>query len=176
MVKKIALTRGQYALVDDEDFEFLNQWKWYAKYDVYIKGFYALRSQHVGCIDGKRRRKNIRMHRLIMERIIGRALEQKELIDHKNHDPLNNCRENLRIASTRQNGQNMKRKTKSKYPGVDWNPSSKKWRARIQINGKSKHLGVFIDEREAAKAYEKAVREKCNEELICKSNRVAGAK
>lgn len=172
MVKTIELTQGQHALVDDIDFEFLNQFKWGAKYDKATNGFYARRNQHVQILNGKRKLKTIMMHRLIMERVIGRELKRREIIDHVNHDSLDNCRENLRIVSTRQNMQNQKVKKTSKYPGVSWHKRDKKWHAQIKIGGKVKHLGYFTDEREAAKAYEKACREFVGENLICKVHKV----
>jgi len=174
MVKKILLTQGQHALVDDEDFDFLNQFGWYACYNKSISNFYAQRSHYLRDIRGKRKLKMIMMHRLIMERIVCRKLQRNELIDHINHDPLDNRRENLRIATNRQNMQNMTRKTTSKYPGVSWVKDGCKWRAEIWMNGKSKYLGIFKDEREAAKAYERACRELCGEELVCKAHKVKG--
>jgi len=170
MVKKIPLTQGQYALVNDEYFEFLNQWKWHAANHKRLRGYYAKSSQSTngtGC-----KRKSVMMHRLIMENALGRNLNQGEVIDHMNHDTLDNRRENLRIVSTRQNMQNLKRKTTSKYPGVYWNKQKNKWLAHIMVNGKNKHLGLFIDEREAAKAYERACRELAGEELVCKTKGV----
>lgn len=172
MVKKIPLTQGQYALVDDEDFDFLNQWKWYASYDKNLKGYYAQCGRSVRHLDGTRKTKIIRMHRMIMGELFGRELSVKEVIDHINHDPLDNRRSNLRVVSSRQNCQNRKRKFSSKYPGVYWDKAKKKWRAAIRINGKSKHLGNFVDEREAAKAYEQVCRELVGEELVCKSGGV----
>lgn len=172
MVKKIPLTQGQHALVDDEDFEFLTQWKWYASYYLHINNYYAQRAQHIGFFNGKQKMKTIMMHRLIMEEIAGHELKRSEEIDHINHNPLDNRRENLRIATKRQNQQNQKRKTSSKYPGICWHKVSKKWRARITLNGKRKELGLFDDEREAAKAYERACRELVGEELVCKSGGV----
>ena len=171
MVKKIELTQNQVSLVSDEDFEFLNQWKWCAHYAPGIKGFYAIRNEPVGYTNGKSKRKTLRMHRQIMRSVLGRELESKEVIDHINHDTLDNRRENLRIVSHRQNLQNQKRKTKksSKYPGVSWVCPRQKWRAYINLNGKIKHLGHFTDEREAAKAYERACRELVGEELVCKT-------
>lgn len=170
MVKTIKLTQDQFAIVDDEDYEYLNQWPWCAAYSKSISGFYAQRNQNIGTINGKQ--KTIRMHRAIMGRILGRELKRTEVIDHINHDPLDNTRENLRIVSTRQNNQNKKSKTSSKYPGVCWNKQRNKWKAYITLNGKQKHLGYFMDEREAAKAYEKACRTYVGEELICKSNKI----
>jgi hypothetical protein len=164
----IELTQNQFAIVDEEDYDFLNQYKWYADYQPGIYGFYARRNLYLGVIDGKEKWKAIMMHRLIMERFLGRELERREVIDHINHDSLDNRRCNLRVASQRQNTQNRNEKSSSKYPGVYWHNPTQKWHAQITINGKRKHLGLFVDEREAAKAYEEACREQ-GEELICKA-------
>jgi hypothetical protein len=169
MVKKIELTQNQVALVDDEDYEFLNQNKWHAAYDNKVKGFYARRKEYIVMFNGERKGKTINMHRVIMGRVLDRELKRTEVIDHINHNICDNRRKNLRMVSNRQNMQNQKRKTTSKYPGVYWNKAIKKWMAYIQLNGKLKHLGVFTDEREAAKAYERACRELVGEELVCKT-------
>lgn len=170
-IRAIELTQGKFTVVDDQDYEFLNQWNWQSAYDPKLDGYYVHRTQHIGMFNGKKKQKTIGMHRQIMEHALGRKLERYEVIDHINNDPLDNRRENLRIASPRQNQQNQKRKTSSKYPGVYWSKQAKKWHAMIKLNGKKKHLGYFVEEREAAKAYEAAVRENCQEELICKTGR-----
>ncbi|MBZ2166337.1 HNH endonuclease [Methanobacterium spitsbergense] len=165
MTKEIKLTQGKVTLVDDEDFERLNQWKWAAYKDG--NNFYALRNIRLGHSKKKRKTKQFRMHRVIMD------VPKGEVIDHINGDGLDNRKSNLRICSNRQNLQNQKhRKNKtSRYPGVSWHKSAKKWVAQIVLKGKTKHLGTFADEREAARTYEKAVRESVGEELICKIKR-----
>lgn len=168
MVKTIELTQGQHALVDDCDYDYLNQWKWHALHQPTINGFYACRNMNLGYKNGKQKHKAIRMHRTIIESVIGRELQRNEFVDHINHNPLDNRRENLRIASIRQNAQNLKRKTTSKYPGVCWHKEKQKWIAQIQLKGNKKHLGTFNDEIQAAKVYEQACRELVGEELICK--------
>lgn len=170
-IRTIQLTQDQFAVVDEIDYEYLNQYNWFASHDKDINGYYALRTQNMGYLNGKQKRKNIVMHRRIMEKIVGRELKRTEVIDHINHNPLDNTRDNLRIVSNRQNCQNRKRKGSSKYPGVYWKKNAKKWRAHIQINGKPKHLGYFNNEREAARAYEKACRELVGEEIVCKTIR-----
>jgi hypothetical protein len=162
MTKKIILTQGQVAIVDDEDYEYLNQWKWYAKYNKNIKNYYAARAEYLGRINGKYNQKTIFMHRVIMNPPKGKV------VDHVNHDTLDNRRSNLRIVYRRQNDQNKKNKKTSNYPGVSWHKATKKWTAQIVINKKKKYLGIFADEREAAKAYENACREQ-GQELVCKT-------
>lgn len=89
-MKEILLTQNQVALVDDADFEWLSQWKWYAIWSPGIKGFYAVRRGRLP--DG--RRSLIRMHR----QILGLDMADKRQGDHVNHDTLDNRRENLVVS------------------------------------------------------------------------------
>lgn len=133
-MKEISLTRGKVSIVDDEDFEYLNQWKWN------YTGHYASRS-----VKGK----VILMHRQIMN------FPNKKEIDHINHNRLDNRKENLRECSSEENGRNKSKRsgTYSKFLGVT--KSRKKWMAQIEKDGKSTYLGVFDSEYEAAKVYDK---------------------
>lgn len=146
-MKEIPLTQGEVTLVDDEDFEYLNQWKWYAHKSR--NTCYAVRMSPQ--INGKRYR--IFMH----HEIIGRP--PKGMVnDHINGQYLDNGRKNLRHVTIRQNCQNRKNQKKtSQYPGIDWHKRGKKWRAVIQVNGKFKHLGLFINEQNAFDAYQCAI-------------------
>lgn len=162
MVKKIPLTRGKFALVDDQDFEWLNQWKWYAKESMGGR-FYAARKVQIARINGKQKMKTLGMHRFLMNP------PEEKVVDHINGNTLDNRKENLRVVSQHQNLQNRNKAKSSKYPGVYWHKNEKKWRARIQIRGKRKSLGNFNSEKKAAAAYEKAFRSMCGEELICKT-------
>lgn len=163
MVKSIILTKGQVAIVDDIDFEYLNQWKWQAMFNKSVKGYYAIRSFQVDneC-------KNILMHRLIVENMLKEENNQEKLqifknqstkyvVDHINHDTLLNTRDNLKMCTARENSQNRKRMGVSKYPGVNWRKDLLKWQSKITIKGKTKHLGYFNNEIDAANAYKKLV-------------------
>jgi hypothetical protein len=137
----IELTQGKFALVDDEYFEFLSQWKWQCH------NGYAVRTV---CVrkDGKRSSISIRMHRLVMNAANG------EVIDHKNLNTLDNRKENLRVCTKAENNRNIRgRKGTSKYKGVCWDKNRNKWLSSIQFNNKHIHIGYFINEDEAAKAY-----------------------
>ncbi len=153
-MKEIFLTQGQVALVDDKDFEELNRHKWCAHKSCRI--FYAQRMS--SRVDGKRY--TIHMH----HEIIGKPPKGFET-DHENGRGLDNQRHNLRHVTSRQNGQNLHCKKTSQYPGVYWYKRDKKWAAKIMINGKTKHLGLFADELEAFKTYKQAV-ESLGEEVI----------
>ena len=78
----------------------------------------------------------------------------KIVVDHINNDPLNNKLYNLQLITQRENVSKDKKGT-SKYTGVSWSKTSNKWTSNIRINGKIKHLGFYIKEKEAAQAYQK---------------------
>ncbi len=149
-MKKIKLTQNKFAVVDDKYFEWLNEFCWCA--DKNKRTYYA-------CFDNRYMNgKYIYMHRLIMELILKRNLLKKEQIDHKNGNGLDNRECNLRVCDSQQQSMNRNKKqgTSSKYKGVDWVKSHKKWRSRIKLNGKEINLGCFDDEIKAAKEYDKA--------------------
>lgn len=159
-MKTIELTQGKVALVDDDDFEYLNQYKWYAvkKPNTY----YATR---------KEKNKEIRMHREILK-----IKNPKKPIDHKDHNGLNNCRNNIRACNTFENTRNkqsaknstskylgvslrcFKRKYISKTTGIEKNYKSYSWVSQLNIPNKPKHLGYFKTELEAAIIYNIAAR------------------
>lgn len=147
-MKKIKLTRGKVALVDDADFDWLNQLKWYAS-EAKKNTFYAMR---VNCYGGER--VSIFMHRLIVG-----LTDRKILVDHKDGNGLNNQRQNLRSATPTQNCYNRrfyKAKKSSKYKGVYLDRPGGSWYSKIQINRVRKYLGMFKSEIDAAIAYNEA--------------------
>jgi len=143
-MRKIELTQGKYALVDDEDFEWLSQWKWFAcKYGVQ---YYALR--------GHPSNNGRRMHYMHRE-ILNLKPNDDKLSDHINHNGLDNRRYNLRVVTRRENNQNRRSfKGGSKYRGVSRCTKGNKWRARISSYEKEYFIGHFINEIEAARAYD----------------------
>jgi hypothetical protein len=143
-MKEIQLTRGFVALVDDEDFDRINKWKWHCVIDNNNR--YAVRSQR---INGQS--KAFLMHREILNPPDG------YFVDHKNRDGLNNQKDNLRLSTKSQNCKNRRGHGKSKYLGVSEHQSGK-WQARIQPGVKKPRLflGTFDDEKDAALAYNKA--------------------
>lgn len=74
-------------------------------------------------------------------------------VDHRNRNRLDNRWDNLRAATNGQNGQNSKPRGVSKYKGVCWSKSNRKWQAQAQFNGKTHYLGIYDTEEAAAKAY-----------------------
>lgn len=140
--KEISLTQSKVALVDAEDCEWLNQWKWCANLQHGI--FYATRHIYK---NGKR--KSIYMHREIIK------LLDNMFIDHINRNGLDNRKSNLRICNKSQNAMNRERQinNKSGYKGVCWGKQCKKWRAYININKKPTSIGLFKTKEDAALAY-----------------------
>jgi hypothetical protein len=145
-MKTINLSQGLVALVDDEDYDFLMQWKWTASYASGI--FYALRNTP------RPNRKTLMMHRIIMNP------PRNKQIDHIDHNGLNNQRSNLRECNPSQNAGNRSKYGKNKYHGVrlDYRTYGVYIKANIKINGKLVHLGNFKTEEVAAKAYDMAAK------------------
>lgn len=147
-MKTIPLTQHKSALVDDEDYEWLNQWKWCARLKPSGQ-CYAVRVKQV---NGTKRL--IRMHRLIL------GAKQNQQVDHIDHNGLNNTRKNIRLCTASENQWN-RRKLKSatsKYKGVRLDDG--RWRAQISHNGQTKQLGSFSTEEEAAKAYNEIAKQR----------------
>ncbi len=143
-IKYIELTKGKRAIVDKEDYEFLNQWKW-----RFSTG-YAIRTDYGGGVY----KKTILMHRLINN--TPAHLET----DHINLNRLDNRRSNLRSCDKRQNQGNLKPQLggTSRYKGVCFYKKTGKWKAGIKMYGTCKHLGYYDTQIEAAGAYDKAAR------------------
>jgi len=148
-MKEITLTRGKIALVDDDDFEWLNQWKWYAMWNG--RHWYAVRGAY--SVDGK-------YHTILMHRVITDA-QPSQQVDHKDTNSLNNRRANLRLCTQSQNSANAKKRAgcSSQYKGVHWNKQHSKWQVYVKAHGKQIHLGLFDDEVEAGLAYNDAATE-----------------
>lgn len=141
-MKEIKLTQGQFTKVDDEDYQYLNQWKWHC---AKCKDNYrACRNITIG----KKIQKRIYMSHIIMEPKIG------FVVDHIDHNTLNNQRSNLRICSRKQNARNYKsKKGTSIYIGVNYIKKGKRikrWCSSIRVNYKLKTLGIYKTEKEAA--------------------------
>lgn len=152
IMKHIKLTQGKVALVDDEDFERINQFKWCADF-INKKYWYAVRTIRKG--KRKMNKQNlIIMHREILKLQKGDGKE----IDHINHNGLDNRRCNLRVCSHAENQHNRKSNKGSIYKGVRWYKLSQKWIARIGFNNKKKHIGCFNTSKQAAKAYDNAAK------------------
>lgn len=148
-MRLIVLTQGQFAAVDDADFDWLNRWKWQAQYDPTMKAYYAHRTDRTG---GRKRR--VLMHRAILGLTHGDGLQG----DHANLNTLDNRRSNLRIATPAQNAKNHRRQLNnaSGYRGVSWCKAAGMWMARCSVDGDRKYLGVFESKETAYAAYVQA--------------------
>jgi hypothetical protein len=149
-MKEIPLTQGYVALVDDGDYQRINQFKWHVKInrraDGSIRAVYAK-----SCAKGIT--KNVRMHRFLLG-----VSDPEVQVDHEDRNGLNNQRHNLRIASSQQNQCNRPKQNNnvSGFKGVFWNSQKQRWNAKIQHENKQVHIGFFMKVEEAARAYDKA--------------------
>lgn len=144
-MKKIKLTQGKFALVDDDDFERLSQHKWhYAEDAKKGKPGYAKRRT-------PGRGPWIWMHK----EIIGAGSNTQ--VDHIDGNKLNNSKSNLRKCSPTQNKQNrtLTNKNKTGFKGVSWVVRANSWRARLHCNGKERWAGYWKDIKQAALAYDR---------------------
>jgi hypothetical protein len=146
MAKEIILTQGKVAIIDDDDYEYLNQWKWFANNKN--GKFYVVRNITVS----KNKQSSIFMHRFIMKPNKGM------IIDHLDGNPLNNQKSNLRICTHAENMRNSKISinNKSGYKGVSYQEDRNNYRAQIKFNNKKINIGDFIDPIDAARAYNAA--------------------
>lgn len=145
-MKEIQLTQGKVALVDDDTYDYLNQWKWYANN---LNGkFYAVRNLRIN----KKYVKSILMHRFIM------STNKGLVVDHLNGDTLDNRKCNLRNCTHGENLKNQKISIKntSGYKGVSWNKNHKSYEAKINNNNITIQIGNFKNIIDAARAYNEA--------------------
>lgn len=140
-MKLIALTKGYYAQVDDEDFSTLSRHKWYARTQVFSKtgrvSVYAARRDHG---------RYVSMHQVIL------GIKN---VDHEDGDGLNNQRYNLRPCTNSQNIANQEPRggKYSRYKGVTFSLRDKKWIAQITANNTHRFIGLFKEQADAAQAY-----------------------
>lgn len=155
---QIPLTQGQFAIIDECDSD-LCELGWFAIFHPKYKGggnYCAARQIGLG---GKKQ-KMMYMHRTILSRTLNRELTQFDRVDHKDTNPLNNTRDNLRLCTRSQNTANtgLTATNTSGYKGVHFDKKAGKWRATIMLNKKLYRLGYFESPEEGHKAYrEKAI-------------------
>lgn len=148
-MKKIPLTRGQFALVDDDDYAELSGYKWYATKSP--NAWYAHRQFRHNTIKNKKgqgKQIYVSMHRQIMK-----APKSKN-IDHKNGNGLDNRKSNLRFCTHAENMRNQKTMSCG-YKGLRKTPDGKKWGVQICVDGVRHNLGLFTSQKAAAKEYDK---------------------
>lgn len=144
-MKKIKLTQGKFALVDDEDYEWLSNYKWH-----YNNGYASRRL----LVKENRGFGSVFMHQEILE-----TKGNEKRADHINRNGLDNRRSNLRLATASQNAMNkVMSNGSSKYKGVRKRTSGKRrkiWRATVWKDNQPINLGTYLTEEEAARAYNK---------------------
>jgi HNH endonuclease len=143
---EIQLTKGQVAIVDDCDADL-------AAVNWSCSNGYAKRS-----IGARGNEIQLSMHRVILERIIGRELSTDEVPDHIDRNKSNNSRSNLRVATRQKNSMNRAKQSgcnlTSQYKGVSKHPAAGcEWRAMLYVSRKPILIGYFKTELEAAIAY-----------------------
>jgi len=140
-------------LIDEEDWEKVSQYNWHLRYNRGV--FYAI--TNIPHPDGgflgstrAKRRSTLQIHRLIVD------VPQGLVVDHKNHNGLDNRKSNLRVCTPAENARNRRlaKKTASGYKGVRRNGSDNCWQARIRIGKKLRNIGCFATAEEAALAYD----------------------
>lgn len=142
-MKYIELKNGGQVKVDDEDFEWLNEFSW----RLNPWGYAETRKQK------DLKRETLKMHRLINKTPKGFST------DHINHDKLDNRKSNLRTVTQKENSMNARPQKGHKFKGTHYNKVEKYWVSYITINGKKTYLGVYATEEEAALVYNKAAKE-----------------
>lgn len=151
-MKEIPANHGLVILVDDEDFASLSRHKWYVhKIRQYLYAFRDIYS-------APRQYRRIYMHR----EIAGLKPGDRTLVDHRDHNGLNNQRDNLRTCTEQGNGANRKKAARpytSAFKGVCFHRRARKWQAQIMVDQREIYLGSFESELDAAKVYNKAAQE-----------------
>ena len=146
-MKKIKLTQGKFALVDDEDFLWLSKWKWRYKSGKQV----AIRT-NLPASNG-RSKTEISMHRAL------KNSPKTVYISHRNGDYLDNRKSNLRVCLRTETSMGQRKKSTvmtSRFKGVCFKKDRTNWHAQIMKNGKNYYLGVFDSEEDAALAYNEA--------------------
>jgi hypothetical protein len=145
----VELTQGHWTICNTEDWNKISDLTWCT-----LKQVGRIVAGRTNRSLGYHNQRTELMHRTIL------SPEEGKVVDHINHDPLDNRRSNLRVCSHLQNNHNRlnQKGSRSPYKGVSWFPRSKTWRVRIRIMGKETLLGYSKDEKEAAKLYDKAAK------------------
>ena len=152
--KLLPLSQNKFAIVDADDYDRLNKYKWCLSRTPHTN--YAMMRTKGKRVKGKRvKRKTIMMHRFIMN------APHHLLVDHRNHNGLDNRKQNLRLCNHAENSRNRRpfNIKGSRYKGVSWDKGRKVFIACIYCNGKNYYLGRFKSEIAAAKAYDRKAKE-----------------
>jgi hypothetical protein len=150
-ITAIFLNRKLETLISTSDLELVNKFPntWSAQWNPLTKSFYVY--GYLPKKDGKRIR--LLLHRVLLDN------PKNLVVDHIDHDTLNNTKPNLRVATSSENAQNRNglcSNNKSGVRGVSYSKTAKKWKSTICVNKKVMHIGYFHDKYEAEKAVIKA--------------------
>lgn len=152
MHRHIPLTRGKWALVDAEDYERVSAFNW------------QLAIRHGRCYATRGLKVNGKWTSQYMHRLILGITQPSIQVDHLNHDGLDNRKQNLRACTNQENQTNSRKRrphgrASSQFKGVCWDKTLGKWKAEIKRDYKHRHIGYFLDEKEAARAYDAAAKQ-----------------
>lgn len=135
--------------LDLEDFYKIKNKHWHPFYAEHVKSYYARTLEYIGIYDnGNYKYKLYYMHRVIMD------APDEFMVDHKNHNTLDNRKYNLELKDNSGNLRNrlgLNNNNKSGYRNVCWNKRKNKWMVQLQVKGKNTQLGFFHDVDEAGK-------------------------
>lgn len=151
---KVPLTQNKFALIDEADFDRVNEHKWYMQTNLRRDRLYAVTGY-----PNRKNRKEGRSSIIFLHRFILNIEDNTIIVDHINNDSLDCRKNNLRIATLSQNAQNRKRfnSNTSGYKGVSLNKQKKykhPWVSRLMLKDKSYYLGMYATAEEAAQAYD----------------------
>jgi hypothetical protein len=131
-------------IIDTEDIHLVKNYTWRLKYCKNINNFYVVSNVYI----------NNKLTTIHLHRLVTSCLDNM-VVDHKDHDTFNNCKDNLRVCTNKQNQENRIKansNSKSGVKGVCWCKKSNRWRATINHFNKQIYLGIFSDIKEAEKA------------------------
>lgn len=146
MVREIPLSQGKIALVDDEDFDRVNQFKWCAAATSSSRTWYAMRGDYTGS-----KPRTIYLHRFILD-----APSDMD-VDHINHNGLDCRRENMRLATTSQNCCNRRKNVGSKFRFKGIQARRNRFAVRVPFDGRLVHFRTYATQEEAARIYDAVV-------------------
>lgn len=145
-MKTISSFQGDTILVDDSDYEWISSFKWSVK-KAPGRPAYA----RTTLIDSSGAKTTASMHRMIIRPDAG------QVVDHIDHNTLNNQRSNLRVCTVAENCRNSRKRNGLHLPkGVSFISRDQRYQAYIYVNGRRVYLGNYLDQREAAHAYNRA--------------------
>lgn len=156
--KSIPGYKGLYQISNFGNIKSLGKFK--GKKEKIIKSFLKTTGYYGLTLAKNKKQKSHHIHQLMAVTFLKHKPDGNTLVvDHIDGNKLNNRLDNLQIITNRENSSKDKKNGSSQYVGVSWDKRQRKWRANIFIDQKSRYLGIFRHEIEAAEAYQKALSE-----------------